>query len=68
MIHAIYEMIVEVTGEREFSTNDHLLAFKGERRDGNKDRDDANDSKLRGVFNYQGDIEKRLFLCTNHMG
>ena len=61
-------MISAVTGMRDFSTADHLQAVIEERWDGKKDRDDANDSKLRGVFNYQGDIEKRLFLCANHMG
>ena len=36
--------------------------------DGKKYWDGANDGKLRGTFNDQGNFEKRLFLRANHTG
>ena len=50
------------------STSDNLWAVKEERQDGNKDRDDANDTKSRRIINAQGNLDKRLFMRANHMG
>ena len=67
-ICASYNMIGTVTDEMYFSTADQLLEVKEERRYGKRDWDDANDTKLRGIVNDQGNFEKRLFLCAKHTG
>ena len=68
LVRASYNLIGEVTGVRDFSTTDHLQAVNEERLDGKKDQDDTNDSKLKGIVNDQGDVEKILFLCAKYTG
>ena len=68
LLREIYEMIGAVMGKRVFLTADHLWAVKEERRDRKKYRDDANDAKLSGIVNPQGNLEKRLFLRTKNLG
>ena len=57
-LHVSYELIGAVTGERDFSTANHLQADKEERREGKKDRDDRNGTKLRGIVNDQGKLRE----------
>ena len=59
-LRASYRLINIVTSEREISNADHLLAVKEDRWEGKKDRDDANEVKLRGIFNDKGDFDKSL--------
>ena len=61
-------MIGVITGEREFSTTDHIRVVKEKRWDRRKYQDDVNDAKIRGIVNDQGNSEKRLFLCAKHTG
>ena len=51
MQRASYDLIDAVTGEREFSTDDHLWAVKEDMRYGKKGWDDANDAKPKGIVN-----------------
>ena len=55
-------------GERDFSTADHIRAFKEKSRDGKKYQDDVNVMKLRGIVIDQGAFEKLLFLSAKHTG
>ena len=51
-----------------FPNADHLLVLREERCDGQKNRDDANDAKLKGLV---GDIigtERHLILCVKNTG
>ena len=52
---------------RAFSTTDHIQVVKGERRDGKKDHDVANDAKLQVIVSDQVALEKRLLLRSKHM-
>ena len=61
-------MIGAVMGESKFSTADHILAVKGDRRDDKNYVDVANDAKLWGIISVQGAIKKHVFLRTNHTG
>ena len=45
-----------------------MRAVKEERRDWEKDRDVANDTKLWGIASDQSVFEKRLFLRAKHTG
>ena len=67
-LHAIYELIGALTGERVFSTSNHLRDVKEERQDRKKNRENANNVKLGGIVNDQGKFEKCLFLRSKHMG
>ena len=46
------EIIQAVTGGGELSNANHLLELREERGDGQKNRDDANDTKLKGLVGY----------------
>ena len=67
-MHVICMLIGAVKGEWDFSIADHIHAVKGERRDGKKYWDAANDEKLHGTVSDQGAFEKRMFLHAKHMG
>ena len=68
LISEIYELIGAVTGKWEFSTTYHIWAVKGERQEGGKYLDIANDVKLQEIVSDQGDFNKRLFLRAKHTG
>ena len=55
-------------GQVGFSTADRIQAVKRGRRDGKKERDAVNDTKLYGIVSDQGTFEKRLFLHAKHTG
>ena len=57
-LRAIGELIGAVKGEQVFPTNDHIRAVKGERRDGTKYWDAANDAKVQGIISDQGAFKK----------
>ena len=57
-----YKLIGAVTGKWEFSTTYHIWAVKGERQEGGKYWDIANDVKLQEIVSNQGAFNKRLFL------
>ena len=42
-------MVGAATGASKFSTSDHLLKIREERRDRQKIQDDANNAKLKGI-------------------
>ena len=67
-ICAICKLIGAVTGERAFSTADHIWAFKEEQWYGGRYWDVANDAKLWEISSNQGAFEKRLSLCVKHTG
>ena len=50
-------------GEREFSTTDHPLALREERRD-KKNWDDINEVKLKGIVEDLKAPDHRLILCS----
>ena len=57
-----------MTGGWEFSNTDHLLVLRKERRDGQKERDDANETKLKGlVWDLKG-TNRRLILQVKNTG
>ena len=60
-------MIGVITGEREFSTTDHIRVVKEKRWDRRKYQDDVNDAKLQLTISDQGTLKKHLFLRDNHM-
>ena len=60
LLRASDNMIGTVKGKRVFSTDNHTLAIKGERRDLKK-RDTANDTKLQLIVSDQGAFKKPLF-------
>ena len=68
LLDASCDMNGAVTGEREFSTADQIWAVKEERRDGKKYWDVVNDAKLWGIISDQDAFEKRLLICSKHMG
>ena len=68
LLLASYELIGAVKVEKEFSTADHLLAFKEERWDGKTDQGVANDVKLRKIVSNKSALEKRPFLCAKNTG
>ena len=45
----VIELIRAMTGGGVFSNYDHLRTLVEERRDGKKDQDDANETKLKGL-------------------
>ena len=45
---------MQLLANKDFSTTDQLRAVNKERRYGNKDRDDVNGVKLRGIVIGQG--------------
>ena len=47
----IIELIGDVTGASKFSTSNHPLVLREERRDGQKIQDDTNGTKLKGLVN-----------------
>ena len=49
-----------------FSNADQIWAVKGERRDGKKYWDAADDAKLQIIVSNQHALEKSLFLCAKH--
>ena len=65
---ASFKLMSAVTGEREFSTDEHMQAVKAEQLEDKKYQDIANDVKLRGIIRYQGAFKKLLFLRYKQMG
>ena len=62
------ELIRAVTGEGEFSTADHFLTLREERRDGQKRRDDANGAKIKELVDDLKAPDHRLILRTKNTG
>ena len=60
------ELIWAVTGGGAFSNANHLLYFKEERHDRNKNRDDANDTPLRGLVGYLLGTNQCLLLWSKN--
>ena len=55
-------------GEGEFSTADHLLDLREERRDGQKIRDDANNVNLRLIVYNLEATDCRIILSAKNTG
>ena len=62
------ELIQAVTGEGAFSNANHLLKFREERRDGQKNRDDANDAKLKELVADLDTTNRRLIIHAKNTG
>ena len=53
-------------GGGALSNADHLLALRGERRDRQKNQDDANYATLKGLVGYLLDTNRRLILWAKN--
>ena len=62
------ELIRPAMGGREFSNANHLLALGEERRDGQKDQDDANETKTKGLVRDLKVIDRRQILQAKNTG
>ena len=62
------EMVWTVTGGGAFSNADHLRTLSEERRDGNKDQDVTQESRLKGAVRYLKGTDKRLILRAKITG
>ena len=62
------ELVWAVTGGEELSNADHLRALSEERRDGEKNRDAAYESKTRGLVSDLKGTDNRLLICTKSTG
>ena len=62
------ELIRAVTGGGAFSNADHLRTLGEESRDGQKDRDVANETKLKGLVRYLKGTDRRLILRAKSTG
>ena len=62
------EMGWTVTGGGSFSNSDHLRTLSEERRDGNKDQDVIQESRLKGLVRYLKGTDKRLILRAKSTG
>ena len=60
------KLIGAVTGERVFSTSDHLLELREENRDGKKSHDDSNEAKLKELVKDLKAKYRRLVLHTKN--
>ena len=67
-LRAICNLIGSVKGYRDFSTADHLLVLREERRDNQKIRYDANWSKLKGLVRYLEVLDHRIIICAKNLG
>ena len=61
-------MVGAATGARKFSTSDHLLTIREERRDRQKIQDDANNAKLKGLIYDHKSPGGRLVLRAKNTG
>ena len=68
LIRTSRKLIEAVTGERSFSTADHLLALREGRRDGQNIEDDTNGSKLKGLVKYLEALILQLFIRAKKTG
>ena len=55
-------------GEGVFSNANHLLALREEIRDGQENRDDVNDAKLKGLVRDLNGTDHRLILREKSTG
>ena len=62
------ELIWDVTGGSKFSNADRLLALREESRDGQENRDDFNDAKLRGLVRDIDSTDPHIILRTKVIG
>ena len=59
---------MDITVERTFSTADHLLELKEERRDGQKKRYGDNNVKIKGIVDDIGALGRHLILRAKNIG
>ena len=64
----ITEFILDVTGEGAFSNANHLLTIKEERRDGDKNRDGINNSKLKDYVTDIDSADWHIIICNKNTG
>ena len=62
------KLIWAVTEGGKFSNADHLLVLREERREGQKNRYDANDAKIKVLVGYLIGINRRLILRAKNTG
>ena len=62
------ELIRDVTVGGEFSDAYHLLEPREEKHDGQKNRNDANDAKLKGLVRELSNTNRRLILRAKIIG
>ena len=67
-LHTSRELIGAITGERSFSTTDHLLALREERRDWKKRQYESNEAKLKEPVKELKATDSRLILCAKNTG
>ena len=62
------ELIRYVTGEGKFSNSNHLLVLREEMRDRQKNWDDTNDARLKGLVGDLLGFYWHLILCAKNTG